>query len=152
MTQSLTALLEHAERQRDEALVLQRRADAALHNAIKQQDQLAAYHRDHQSRWSSAFRKAVAVPLMHCHHAFSDRLHDAVDLQSEQVQRARQALSRRTSETLEAERRVAAIRKLIQRRADAARQHQLRQEQRQTDERAARAAWSRSNEPAGHGW
>ena len=152
MTQALVTLLEHAERQRDQALAQQRRADEVLANAVRQQTQLAAYRLDHQTRWSAAFSQSVAVPLMHCHHAFSGRLHDAVDLQASQVDRARLALSKRQTDTLEAERRVAAISKLMQRRADASSQHQHRQEQRQSDERSARAAWARTNEPGQHSW
>jgi flagellar FliJ protein len=144
MSHALVTLLEHAERQRDQALVLQRRADEALSAAVQQQIQLTAYRRDHQQRWSDAFRQSsVAVPLMHCHHAFSGRLHEAVDLQAGQVDRARQALVRRQGDAVEAERRVAVIRKLLQRRAEAANQHLHRQEQRQSDERSARAAWAR---------
>ena len=152
MTQALVTLLEHAERQRDQAMVLQRRADEALAVAVQQQTQLTAYRNDHQSRWSAAFSQSVAVPLMHCHHAFSGRLHEAVDLQAGQVDRARQTLCKRQGDALEAERRVAAIGKLLQRRADAADLHQHRQEQRQSDERAARAAWARTNGTGHHGW
>jgi flagellar export protein FliJ len=152
MTQALVTLLEQAERQRDQALALQRRADDALSAAVQQQTQLTAYRQDHQTRWSAAFSHAVAVPLMHCHHAFSGRLHDAVDQQAGQVDRARQTVAKRQNDALEAERRVAAIGKLMKRRADAANQHQHRQEQRQSDERSARAAWARTNEPGRHGW
>lgn len=152
MTQALVTLLEHAERQRDQALALKRRADEALSVAVQQQTQLTAYRRDHQTRWSAAFSRSVAVPLLHCHHAFSDRLHDAVDLQTGQVDRARQTAAKRQVDTLEAERRVAAISKLMKRRADTASQHQHRQEQRQSDERSARAAWARTNEPGRNGW
>lgn len=152
MTQALVTLLEHAERQRDQALARLRRADEVLTVAVQQQTQLAAYRTDHQTRWSTAFSQSVAVPLLHCHQAFSDRLHDAVDLQRVQVDRARQTVATRQTDTLEAERRVAAIRKLMQRRADAASQHLHRQEQRQSDERSARAAWARHNEPGRSGW
>jgi flagellar FliJ protein len=152
MTQALVTLLEHAERQRDQALALQRRADEFLSKTVLQQTQLTAYRHDHQTRWSAAFSQSVAVPLLHCHHAFSGRLHDAVDQQAGQVDRARQSLVKRQSDALEAERRVAAIGKLMKRRADAASQHQYRQEQRQSDERSARAAWARTNEPGHHGW
>ena len=136
MTQALVTLLEHAERQRDQALARQRRADEVLSVAVQQQTQLTAYRHDHQTRWSTAFSQSVAVPLLQCHQAFSDRLHDAVDLQRVQVDRARQTVATRQSDTLEAERRVAAIRKLMKRRADAASQHQHRQEQRHADERS----------------
>ncbi|MBP8271510.1 MAG: flagellar FliJ family protein [Sphaerotilus sp.] len=152
MTQALLTLLEHAERQRDRALALQRRADEALSAAVRQQTQLDAYRQDHQQRWSAAFSVSVAVPLMQCHHAFSGRLHDAVDQQTVQVDRARQTAVTRLGDTLEAERRVAAIRKLMQRREAARSQLLHRQEQRQTDERSARAAWARTNEPSRHGW
>ena len=141
MPKALVTLLEHAERQRDQALALQRRADEALSTAVQQQTQLTAYRQDHQNRWSAAFSQSVAVPLLHCHHAFSGRLHDAVDLQAGQVDRARQTLVKRQTDTLEAERRVAAISL-----------HQDRQEQRQSDERSARAAWARNNEPGRQGW
>jgi len=152
MPKALVTLLEHAERQRDQALALQRRADEALSMAVQQQTQLTAYRREHQSRWAAAFRQSVTVPLLHCHHAFSGRLHDAVDLQAGQVDRARQTLAKRQTDTLEAERRVAAISKLMKRRTDAISLHQNRQEQRQSDERSARAAWARNNEPSRHGW
>lgn len=152
MTQALVTLLEHAERQRDQALARQRRADEVLSAAVQQQAQLTAYRHDHQTRWSAAFSQSVAVPLLHCHHTFSDRLHDAVDLQTGQVDRARQAVAKRQVDTLEAERRVAAISKLMKRRADVATQHQHRQEQRQSDERSARAAWARTNEPGHNSW
>jgi flagellar FliJ protein len=152
MTQALVTLLEHAERQRDQALVQQRRADEALAKAVQQQTQLTTYRNDHQARWSTAFSQSVAVPLMHCHHAFSGRLHDAVDQQAGQVARARESVVRRQGDALEAERRVAAIGKLMKRRADVVNQHQNRQEQRQSDERAARAAWARTNESGHHGW
>lgn len=152
MTQALVTLLEHAERQRDQALARQRRADEVLSAAVQQQAQLTAYRHDHQTRWSAAFSQSVAVPLLHCHHTFSDRLHDAVDLQTGQVDRARQTVAKRQVDTLEAERRVAAISKLMKRRADAATQHQHRQEQRQSDERSARAAWARTNEPGHNSW
>ena len=152
MTQALVTLLEHAERQRDQALARQRRADEVLSVAVQQQTQLTAYRHDHQTRWSTVFSQSVAVPLLQCHQAFSDRLHDAVDLQRVQVDRARQTVATRQSDTLEAERRVAAIRKLMKRRADAASQHQHRQEQRHADERSARAAWARNNEPGRNGW
>ncbi|MDZ7857644.1 flagellar export protein FliJ [Sphaerotilus sp.] len=152
MTQALVTLLEHAERQRDQALARQRRADEVLSAAVQQQAQLTAYRHDHQTRWSAAFSQSVAVPLLHCHHTFSDRLHDAVDLQSGQVDRARQTVAKRQVDTLEAERRVAAIGKLMKRRADVASQHQHRQEQRQSDERSARAAWARTNESGHNSW
>ena len=152
MPKALVTLLEHAERQRDQALALQRRAAEALSTAVQQQTQLTAYRQDHQNRWSAAFSQSVAVPLLHCHHAFSGRLYDAVDLQAGQVDRARQTLVKRQTDTLEAERRVAAISKLMKRRSDAISLHQDRQEQRQSDERSARAAWARNNEPGRQGW
>jgi flagellar export protein FliJ len=152
MPKALVTLLEQAERQRDQALVLQRRADEALSVAVQQQTQLTSYRYDHQQRWSAAFSQSVAVPLMHCHHAFSGRLHEAIDQQAGQVDRARQALARRQGDALEAERRVAVIRKLMKRRADVVSQHLHRQEQRQSDERSARATWARQQEPDPHGW
>jgi flagellar protein FliJ len=152
MPKALVTLLEHAERQRDQALALQRRADEALSTAVQQQTQLTTYRQDHQNRWATAFNQSVTMPLLHCHHAFSGRLHDAVDMQAEQVNRARQNLAKRQTDTLEAERRVAAISKLMKRRSDAISLHQNRQEQRQSDERSARAAWARNNEPGRQGW
>ncbi|MDQ5898389.1 MAG: flagellar protein FliJ [Pseudomonadota bacterium] len=151
MNQSLATLLEHAERQRDVALAQQRRADAQLDAAVRQHEQLSTYSRDHQSRWHTAMRQSVTMPLVQCNLAFTDRLHQAVSIQSEQVDRARQALMRRKTETLEAERKVASINKLIERRRQTLQQHQARQEQRQIDERASRMAWNRLHEAAGHG-
>jgi flagellar FliJ protein len=139
MSTSLTTLLDHAERQRDQTLVREQRARAALDDALQRQSQLAQWRAEHRHRWTAVLREAMTAPLMQCHHAFTQRLHEAADLQDEQVERARQALARRQAETMEAERRVASIRQLLARREAAARVSATRREQRQTDEAAARA-------------
>ena len=64
MPKALVTLLEHAERQRDQALALQRRADEALSTAVQQQTQLTAYRQDHQNRWSAAFSQSVAPAMV----------------------------------------------------------------------------------------
>lgn len=140
MPRTLRPILEHAERQRDQALMRQRQAEGQLGAASQQHEQLVAYHGEHRVRWAENFQTGVSVALLHCHQGFTERLHEAVDIQSGQVERARQAAERARAATVAAEVRVAAIKKLIERRLGEADQRLQRSEQRQSDELAARAA------------
>lgn len=141
--QPLMILLEHAERDRDEALVRQREAQAVLDAARSQAQQIEAYRDETQGRWSHQFRSGVTVSLMHCYHDFVNRLHGAVDQQSERIERLEADTSRCQDDVLAAELRVASVRKLIERREAVLARSGQRAERRAEDEFASRATWHR---------
>jgi flagellar protein FliJ len=141
--QPLMVLLEHAQRQRDDMLARQIQAEKTLAAAQAQQTQLQAYRIEYENRWNETFRKGVTMTLMQCYQDFVGRLHGAVDLQGQQVERLTQEFERLRKETLDAELRVASIKKLVERRESVVSQQAQRRSQKSQDEMASRAAWQR---------
>ena len=129
-----------AERQRDAARQALKNVQGARQAAQAQLEQLTGYAAETQGRWGLNAGAAVQPEVMQHHYHFMGRLDHAIDLQTrtlggqdQRVAQARQAL-------LQAELRLASLRKVLERRrADLARQQQ-RREQKQTDERASRRA------------
>lgn len=149
--QPLNVLLEQAERERDEALARQHRAESALRGAEHQADQLVAYRGECERRWGDRMRAGTTPTLMHCHQAFMARLQNAMDMQGDVVRRHRSEVERSREHTLAQELRVASVRKLMERREAALSQHADRAEQKMFDEIATRAAWNRLTGPSGQG-
>jgi len=114
--QPLNTLLEHAERERDDALAQQQRAEAAMRGAENQVHQLLAYRGECERRWTERSRAGTTPTLMLCHQTFIGRLQTAVDMQGEVVQRAQAEVQRCREQLLALELRVASVRKLIERR------------------------------------
>lgn len=141
--QPLLVLLEQAERDRDDAQAVQRRCEAALSNAVAQQSQLSEYRQEYESRWGAQFRQGVTMTLLQVYQDFRERLLGAADLQARQVARLQQQLDDARAAVLAAELRVAAVRKLLQRRQAAILLRAERQDQKQQDEFAARVTWQR---------
>lgn len=138
--QALTVLLERAEAERDEALRFlqdaQRRAEAAR----LQHDQLSQYRSDYQSRWKQEFAQRTTIQILGCYQNFGGRLDQAIGQQAGVADFADQRLDAARRVLQERELRVASVRKLIERRRAEALRTEMRQEQRATDEQAARAA------------
>lgn len=138
--QALTVLLERAEAERDEALRFlqdaQRRAEAAR----LQHDQLSQYRNDYQSRWKQEFAQRTTIQILGCYQNFGGRLDQAIGQQAGVADFADQRLDAARQVLQERELRVASVRKLIERRRAEALRTEMRQEQRATDEQAARAA------------
>ena len=141
--QPLLVLLEQAEGQRDEALARQARAEKALAAGRAQQTQLHEYRSEYENCWGAQFRTGVTMTLMQCYQDFVGRLHGAVDLQAQQVQRLAHDFERMRNETLAAEMRVASVKKLIERRETTMLLQAERRDQKSQDEMASRAAWQR---------
>ena len=140
--QSLQLVLEHAEKERDAAQSALRAAEEAAQRARAQADQLGQYRGEYHQRWTGQFSQSGTGPLVQSYHVFGQRLDQAITQQQRQcglsdqrVQQARQLLLAR-------ETRVAAVRKLIERRLGGLQQQAHRRDQRQTDEAAQRAAWA----------
>jgi len=135
--------VELAERQRDAARQALANVQGARQAAQAQLQQLTGYAAETQDRWGLKAGAAVQPEVMHHHYHFMGRLDHAIDLQTrtlggqdQRVAQARQAL-------LQAELRLASLRKVLERRQAELAQQQQRREQKQTDERASQRAAAR---------
>ena len=142
--QPLLILLGQSEIERDAAQADLQRLLAAQQAAVTQAEQLLTYRRDYEQRWGTQFQNSGAMELVHCYRGFMERLTQAVEQQQRvaghaagQVDAARVAL-------LTTERRVATVRKLIERRVHEERTANNRQEQKTSDEFSSRSAWNRA--------
>ena len=140
--QPLVALLAQTERQRDLALADRIKMQAAHAAAQAQADQLVAYRRDYEERWSAQFCREGRIELVRCYQGFMERLTQAVEQQARTAQALGVQLAQAGATVRERELQVAAVRKLIERRLAEDRAAGLRHEQKQTDELAARIAWA----------
>lgn len=141
--QPLMALLSQTESERDAVRADHQRALAAHQGATAQAEQLVAYRRDYEQRWGERFASAGHIELVQSYHGFMTRLTQAVEHQQRVVAHASATLDRAGAALVEQEMRVASVRKLIERRVHEVQNHEMRREQRQLDELAARAAWNR---------
>ncbi|MFT3664508.1 flagellar export protein FliJ [Piscinibacter sp.] len=141
--QPLSALLSHAERERDEALAHRQRMQQALDAAQAQAEQLLAYRRDYEQRWTQRFAEPGQAQLLHSVHGFALRLTQAIEHQGRAVAQAARQLERAQATLQQQELRVASVLKLIERRVGEIRRAGARREQRTLDELASRAAWNR---------
>jgi len=143
--QTLGILLERATSQRDEAQCalqdLLNRADQAR----TQHGQLTQYRGEYQQRWSQQFAQAGTMDIVACYQNFRGRLDEAIHSQGHVATHADQRVSRARGSLLELETRVAAITKLMERRRLEVSRAQQRQDQKTTDEQAARASLSGFN-------
>lgn len=141
--QPLTLLLDQHERQRDAAIAEHQRALAASDAAAAQSEQLRAYRREYEQRWSAQFCREGKIELVRCYHSFMERLTQAVEQQDRVAQHALQQVVPALTALRDTEMRCASVRKLIERRTHEHRAQADRQDQKRTDEFASRAAWNR---------
>jgi flagellar FliJ protein len=140
----LTVLLGQNERQRDTAIAEHQRAQNTSAAAAAQAEQLLAYRRDYEQRWSAQFCREGKIELVRCYQSFMERLTQAVEQQSAVATHAAQQVERALTTLRATEMRCAAVRKLIERRLLEQRLAADRRDQKQSDEFAARAAWNQS--------
>lgn len=143
--QTLSILLERAEAQRDEA---QRQLQALLARAEQarhQHETLAQYRTEYQQRWSQQFARQGTMDIVGCYQNFGGKLDQAIDSQGNVARHADQRVERARVELQEMEMRVAAIRKLIERRRAELGHAAQRQEQKTMDELSARAAMANAS-------
>ena len=140
--QPLTILLDQNQRQRDAALAEHLRARAASEAADAQAEQLVTYRREYEQRWSAQFCREGKIELVRCYQNFMERLTQAIDQQARIAEHAAQQLEHALVVLQASELRCASVRKLIERRTLEQRLAAERLDQKQSDEFAARAAWS----------
>jgi len=138
---TLKLMVQHAQQQRDQAQSALRRAAEAAAQAQQQSEQLRGYRDDYQRRWSAQFHQGATMEILQCYRSFMQRLDQAVMMQARQAESAAARQAQARSELIESERRVAAVRKLLERRATEHTQVQRRREQKSNDELAQRLHW-----------
>ncbi|HZV93715.1 MAG TPA: flagellar FliJ family protein [Caldimonas sp.] len=141
--QTLDALLAQAERNRDEALAEQLKLEAARRGAEAQAEQLVVYRREYEQRWSAEFCREGKIELVRCYQGFMARLTQAVEQQQRSARQAAAQVERAAALVRGHDVRAAALRKLRERRLEEGHRSDLRIEQKQADEHAARIAWLR---------
>jgi flagellar FliJ protein len=146
MSQSLQTLLEHAERARDEGQVALQQAEKAARDLQTQAQQLTEYHSEYDARHPARGGRAAPIELLRCHLGFMQRLQQAQAQQQAQLQAAQQRVTQRIQALVGLEMRVAAIRKLLERREKEQLTANQRREQRGNDEASQQRAWSRRHE------
>lgn len=139
-TRTLLLLLERAQADRDAALTACQRAEQAAARQRTQAEQLQTYRGEYQQRWSVQFGREGRPEIVQCYRSFMTRLEEAVQQQAHLLGHADGQLAV-MRETLQVqERRVAAVRKLIERRLAEQQALTSRRDQRETDESAQRAS------------
>ena len=141
--ESLVVLLAEAERERDLALAELGAVKSARAAANAQAEQLVSYRREYENRWSEQFCREGKIELVRCYQGFVERLTQAVDHQSSIAEQATAQVRVAEATLRDCEVRAAAVRKLVERRVQDAQAAAERRAQKQGDELASRAAWSR---------
>ena len=135
--QSFIVAIQLAERRRDAA----RQAVANLQNARAaaqgQLDQLQGYAQETQGRWGASEGRVMQRVVLQHHHQFMGRLEHAIGLQGQVVRTQDQRVAGARQTLLQAELRLASLRKVLERRQAELALAQQRREQKATDERAA---------------
>ncbi|MBH2016929.1 MAG: flagellar export protein FliJ [Burkholderiales bacterium] len=137
--QALLMVLESAQKERDAAVSTLESARQAHDSARQQAQSLHDWRQDYQRRWQNQFQQSGGVEIVRCYQGFIERLGDAVSEQDRRVGLSEQHMARCRAQLIERERRVAAVSQLIDRRQAEAQLKQSRQEQKATDEMAARS-------------
>ena len=151
INEGLQSLLEQAQIERDAALALLQRADEEQRQARSQCEQLLVYRDDYRRRAPALAGRSTSIEMLRCHQGFMQRLDQAIDQQRSVLEAAEiEALARRATLLARATR-VAAVRKLIERRNQEFVREQARRDQRQTDEVAQRLVGAASRLRSEHG-
>ncbi|MCK6421557.1 MAG: flagellar export protein FliJ [Aquabacterium sp.] len=136
---TLQTLLQQAEAERDAAQALLAQLERARAQAEAQAEQLTQYREQYQQRWSAQFRRSGAIELLQCYQGFSGRLDQACSMQGQAADQALVRVDQARAELIAREQRVAAVRKLIERRQTEQHRRAERREQVASDEAAARS-------------
>ncbi|MBA4343805.1 MAG: flagellar export protein FliJ [Methylibium sp.] len=143
--QTLSILLERAEAERDQALAHLQEVRRAAEAARSQADQLGQYRSEYQQRWTQQFARGSSIDILGCYQNFGLRLDQAIDQQGLVANHNDARVERAQNTVRELEMRVASVRKLLERRRAEMSRSAQRQEQKATDEQAARAALAQFN-------
>lgn len=153
MPQSLQTLLDHATRERDVAIAALVQAEDQARRMRQQWEQLLAYRADYDAKSPAQHGRATTMDQLRGHHAFMQRLDQALSQQQGLLTGADQQVVRRRQTLLERETRLASVRKLQERRLHDQQRSAARREQQRSDEAATQRAWrdsAHSHPPVTH--
>ena len=150
MTQSLAALLSHAERLRDDSVAELAMAEGALRQLQLQHEQLIAYRDEYRQRHPAQGGRSTSIELLRVHQGFMSRLDQALVQMQGQLGQAEGRMGRVRETLLAQELRVASVKKLLERRQMQHAAVNARQEQRHADDAAMRRR--RDDRQANTGW
>lgn len=139
--QGLQTVLSHVEGERDAARSALNQCEQAAAQAEAQAAQLDSYRAEYRQRWQTQFAQSGTPELLQYYHGFHQRLELAIEQQRRQCTAAAQRVAQARQVLMSREQKLAAVRKLIERRLSAQQQILQRRDQKQTDEAAQRAAW-----------
>lgn len=136
----MQTLQERAEQATREALQRLSELISACRESESRLGMLQRYRDEYRAKLEAATRKGVSALELANFRNFLAKLDEAIAQQRADVAHRQAAVMRGRADWQEAERRARSYEVLLERRAEAARTHALRAEQKQTDEYAARLA------------
>ncbi len=139
--QSLQLLMQREQQQCDQAQSALRRADDSARHAREQREQLLAYRGEYEARWAAQFNQGSTMDILMHYRSFMQRLDQAVAMQTRQAEVSELHLAQARHALLESERRLASVRKLIERRSAELAHAGRQRDQKATDEQAQRMRW-----------
>jgi len=134
---AFTVAVELAERRRDAARQNLQDVQGARAAAQAQLGQLEGYAQETQGRWGASEGRTLQPVVLQHHYHFMGRLEHAIGLQTQALGGQDRRVADARQGLLQAELRLASLRKVLERRQREQAQAQQRQDQKQTDERAA---------------
>jgi flagellar FliJ protein len=134
----LIALLEQAQKSRDEVFSQVENARRAHEQARQQLQSLHDFRQQYQDRWRQQFSQGSGMEIMRSYQEFMNRMSEAEVEQARRVEMALSSLERLRAVLIERERKVAAVTKLMERRASEQSLKEQRRDQKATDEMASR--------------
>ncbi len=141
--------VEMAERQRDAARQAVQDVERAHQAARQQLDQLEGYAAETQGRWGFSADAAIKPEVMYHHYQFMDRLSHAIGMQGGVIEGHAGRAQAAAQALLQAELRLASLKKVLEKRQREIDLVQTRREQKETDERAAIQSARAENRPSG---
>ncbi len=152
MTAALTTLLEHAERQRDDAQAALLQAESTVRRLQAQAEQLRSYRDDYRGRHPALGGRSAGIEALRLHQDFMQRLDQALHQQAGQLQAGETRCTTLRAHLVAQETRVASVRKLLERRGQQAQVHADRLEQRRSDDAAQNQLRRRDDGAHGGNW
>ena len=134
---SVLLAIEHASLQRDKLASASARVERSLGFARDQMAQLKNYAADIDVRWMASTSKSLSVELVRHQYQFTERLQQAITLQTSVIANVEAQLQQAKAHVTQAEIRLAGLNQILKTRKAGLLQIQNRREQRQTDEFAA---------------
>lgn len=135
--QTLLLAVDLAVRKRDAAIQDLGQSEQAMVAAQGQMEQLEGYAKETETRWTVHGQISTTPELMRHHYQFMDRLSHAMALQQHVLRDRAARVEASKAGVVQAEIRLASLKKVCERKREAMAREQGRREQREIDEMAA---------------